>query len=119
MVNGERLIYSLSVPGMHLVMNSLAVLLAASAAGADLPTAARALSYLKPIKGRGSRSRVATPFGAFTLIDESYNASPIAVRAAINVLDRTDPQPGGRRHGTGHQRHRRRNCGQSRRSGYS
>ena len=96
-VNGERLIYSLSVPGMHLVMNSLAVLLAASAAGADLPTAARALSYLKPIKGRGSRSRVATPFGAFTLIDESYNASPIAVRAAINVLDRTDPQPGGRR----------------------
>ncbi|MEM6902057.1 MAG: UDP-N-acetylmuramoyl-tripeptide--D-alanyl-D-alanine ligase [Pseudomonadota bacterium] len=96
-VRGERLIYSLSVPGKHWVMNSLAVLLAANAAGADVPTAARALSYLKPMKGRGSRSRVATPFGAFTLIDESYNASPIATRAAIGVLDKTDPQPGGRR----------------------
>ncbi|MEO0392917.1 MAG: UDP-N-acetylmuramoylalanyl-D-glutamyl-2,6-diaminopimelate--D-alanyl-D-alanine ligase [Pseudomonadota bacterium] len=96
-VNGERLIYSLSVPGKHWVLNSLAVLLAVSAAGADVPTAARALSYLKPVKGRGSRSLVSTAFGAFTLIDESYNASPTAMRAAFAVLDKTDPQPGGRR----------------------
>jgi UDP-N-acetylmuramyl pentapeptide synthase len=85
------------VPGKHWVLNSLAVLLAVSAAGADVPTAARALSYLKPVKGRGSRSRITTAFGAFTLIDESYNASPTAMRAAFGVLDKTDPQPGGRR----------------------
>ena len=96
-VNGERLIYSLAVPGKHWVLNSLAVLLAVSAAGADVPTAARALSYLKPVKGRGSRSRITTAFGAFILIDESYNASPTAMRAAFGVLDKTDPQPGGRR----------------------
>jgi UDP-N-acetylmuramoyl-tripeptide--D-alanyl-D-alanine ligase len=96
-VQGQRLIYSLSVPGLHWVMNSLAVLLAAGAAGADIPTSARALAYLRPMKGRGSRTRVATPFGTFTLIDESYNASPIAMRAAFTVLDKTDPQPGGRR----------------------
>lgn len=96
-VMGHRLIYSLSVPGKHWVINSLAVLLAAAAAGADVPTSARALSYLKPGKGLGSRSRIATPFGAFTLIDDSNSASPIAMRAAISVLDKTDPAPGGRR----------------------
>lgn len=96
-VAGQRLVYSLSMAGEHWVQNSLAVLLAAHAARADLPTAARALSYLRPLQGRGSRSRVATPQGAFTLIDESYNASPVAMRAAFTTLDKTDPAPGGRR----------------------
>lgn len=96
-VGGERLVYSLSVPGEHWVMNSLAVLLAAKAAGADVPTAARALAYLRPMKGRGTRSRISTAYGSFLLIDESYNASPASMRAALSVLDKTDPAPGGRR----------------------
>jgi UDP-N-acetylmuramoyl-tripeptide--D-alanyl-D-alanine ligase len=96
-VGGERLVYSLSIPGEHWVLNSLAVLLAAKAAGADVPTAARALAYLRPMKGRGTRSRISTPYGSFLLIDESYNASPASMRAALSVLDKTDPPPGGRR----------------------
>ena len=96
-VGGERLVYSLSIPGEHWVLNSLAVLLAAKAAGADVPTAARALAYLRPLKGRGTRSRISTPYGSFLVIDESYNASPASMRAALSVLDKTDPPPGGRR----------------------
>lgn len=96
-VGGERLVYSLSVPGEHWVLNSLAVLLAAKAAGADVPTAARALAYLRPMKGRGTRSRISTFYGSFLLIDETYNASPASMRAALSVLDKTDPPPGGRR----------------------
>ena len=54
-IAGVRLAYTLSLPGRHLVMNSLGVLLAARAAGADLQAAARTLGTLPPVKGRGVR----------------------------------------------------------------
>ncbi|PWC54287.1 UDP-N-acetylmuramoylalanyl-D-glutamyl-2,6-diaminopimelate--D-alanyl-D-alanine ligase [Azospirillum sp. TSO22-1] len=94
---GERIQYCLSLPGKHWVMNSLAVLLAVRAAGGDLATAARALSTLQPVKGRGTRKRVQLAHGAFTLIDESYNASPVSVAASVEVLGTVDPGAGGRR----------------------
>lgn len=96
-IKGERIQYCLSLPGRHWVMNSLAVLLAARAAGADLATAARALSSLQPVKGRGVRTRIHLAQGAFTLVDESYNASPAAMTAAFEVLGKLDPGAGGRR----------------------
>lgn len=96
-IRGERIQYCLSLPGRHWVMNSLGVLLAAVALGADLSAAARSLSSLKPVKGRGVRRRIHTADGAFTLIDESYNASPAAMRAAFEVLGKLDPGAGGRR----------------------
>ena len=94
---GERIQYSLSLPGKHWVMNSLAVLLAVRGAGGDLAAAARALSTLQPIKGRGTRKRIQVAHGAFTLIDESYNASPVSVAAGIEVLGKVDPGAAGRR----------------------
>jgi len=94
---GERIQYSLSLPGKHWVMNSLAVLLAVRAAGGDLASAARALSTLQPVKGRGTRKRIKLAHGAFTLVDESYNASPVSVAASIEVLGKVDPGAGGRR----------------------
>jgi UDP-N-acetylmuramoyl-tripeptide--D-alanyl-D-alanine ligase len=97
LIRGERIDYMLSLPGRHQVMNSLAVLLAASAAGADPTVAAAALAGLTPVKGRGVRQRIEGPDGAFTLIDESYNASPAAMRAAFEILSRIDPGAGGRR----------------------
>jgi len=97
LVRGERIQYCLALPGRHHVLNSLAVLLAVRAAGADLGTAARALAQLSPVKGRGQRRRIQLARGTFTLIDESYNASPVAVDAALQVLARTDPGVGGRR----------------------
>ncbi|WP_247892100.1 UDP-N-acetylmuramoylalanyl-D-glutamyl-2,6-diaminopimelate--D-alanyl-D-alanine ligase [Azospirillum sp. Sh1] len=96
-IRGERLQYCLSLPGKHWVMNSLAVLLAVKALGADVAAAARSLSSLQPVKGRGTRKRIQLPQGAFTLIDESYNASPAAMTATLEVLGKIDPGAGGRR----------------------
>lgn len=97
LIRGERIQYCLSLPGKHWVMNSLAVLLAAKALGADVATAARSLSTLQPVKGRGTRKRIHLAQGAFTLIDESYNASPAAMIATLEVLGKLDPGAGGRR----------------------
>jgi len=94
---GTRLRYSIGSPGKHWVANSLGVLAAAQALGADLAKAAATLAQVQPPKGRGARHRVALEKGAFTLIDESYNASPEAVRAALATLALASPEPGGRR----------------------
>ena len=96
-INGEPGSYCVSLPGRHWVINSLAVLLAVVAAGADPQAAARSLCTLTPVKGRGSRRQVQLTQGSFTLIDESYNASPAAMTAAFQVLAQTDPGAGGRR----------------------
>jgi UDP-N-acetylmuramoyl-tripeptide--D-alanyl-D-alanine ligase len=83
---GAHVTYKLGAPGRHLVMNSLAVLAAASLAGADLALAALALNDLKPATGRGTRIPLALPGGEALLIDESYNANPASMRAAIALL---------------------------------
>lgn len=95
---GDRTVaWTVGVPGFQWVMNSLAVLLAIEAAGADTMAAGRRLAEMAPPKGRGARDRVAIPGGGFELIDESYNASPVSVRAAIAMLATAKPAKGGRR----------------------
>ena len=94
---GTRVVYRLTVPGRHIVQNSLAVLGAAALLGIDLHEAAASLRQVALLKGRGARLVIDTPQGSFTLIDESYNASPAALRAAIAVLGRSLPGKGGRR----------------------
>jgi UDP-N-acetylmuramoyl-tripeptide--D-alanyl-D-alanine ligase len=94
---GTRVAYRLTVPGRHIVQNSLAVLGAAALLGIDLHEAAASLRQVALLKGRGARLVIDTPQGSFTLIDESYNASPAAMRAAIAVLGRSLPGKGGRR----------------------
>jgi UDP-N-acetylmuramoyl-tripeptide--D-alanyl-D-alanine ligase len=96
-VMGEVVDYSLGLPGRHWVMNSLAVLAAVHAAGGDIGAAAAALASLAPLAGRGQRHALPIAGGSFTLIDESYNASPASMRAAIAVLGGIEPGPGGRR----------------------
>ncbi|MBX6320546.1 MAG: UDP-N-acetylmuramoylalanyl-D-glutamyl-2, 6-diaminopimelate--D-alanyl-D-alanine ligase, partial [Rhodospirillaceae bacterium] len=94
---GERLDYALPVPGLHHVLNSLAVLAAVALAGGEPAVAAAALARLRPIEGRGARLHVPAAGGTIEVIDESYNASPVAVRAALEVLARSRPGGGGRR----------------------
>ncbi|MEX2201877.1 MAG: UDP-N-acetylmuramoylalanyl-D-glutamyl-2,6-diaminopimelate--D-alanyl-D-alanine ligase, partial [Dongiaceae bacterium] len=96
-IGTTRLDYCLAVPGRHWVMNSLAVLAAVQAVGADVGAAAATLARMAPPKGRGQRHRIALDAGGFDLIDESYNASPIAMRAALAVLGRATIKAGGRR----------------------
>ncbi|MEQ9813612.1 MAG: UDP-N-acetylmuramoylalanyl-D-glutamyl-2,6-diaminopimelate--D-alanyl-D-alanine ligase [Azospirillaceae bacterium] len=85
-IKGEIVQYSIGAPGRHLVANSLAMLLAVRALGADVATAARELARIEAIKGRGQRRVLALGGEPLVLIDESYNASPPAVGAALKVL---------------------------------
>jgi len=96
-VAGLRLDYAVALPGAHWVLNSLAVLAVAHALGVDAAAAAAAFADLEALKGRGLRRRVDTAHGSFDLIDDSYNANPSSMRAAIAVLGRADLGPRGRR----------------------
>ena len=90
---GRRIGYRLGLPGQHLVQNSLAVLAAISAVGADVASAAKTLNELTPIAGRGARHTIEIDDGNFTIIDESYNANPASMRAAIETLAVIRPGP--------------------------
>ncbi len=83
---GRPLAYRIGSPGRHTVMNSLAVLGAVAALGGDAAEAALSLADLSPPEGRGARVRLPLGAGEITLIDESYNANPASMRAALAVL---------------------------------
>lgn len=86
---GQRLSYRLGAPGAHLVDNSLAVVAVLLALGADPQQALPALAHISPPPGRGARTVLRVGDGELLLIDESYNASPASVRAALATLGTT------------------------------
>jgi UDP-N-acetylmuramoyl-tripeptide--D-alanyl-D-alanine ligase len=94
---GHDLTYKLGMPGRHMAINSLAVLAAASLAGADLALSGLALSQAQPAAGRGARHVLEVGHGEATLIDESYNANPASMAAALDVLGAAPVGPQGRR----------------------
>jgi UDP-N-acetylmuramoyl-tripeptide--D-alanyl-D-alanine ligase len=94
---GHDVTYKLGAPGRHVVDNSLGVLAAAQMLGADLALAALALGELKPPAGRGERVTLDVPGGSVLLIDESYNANPTSVRAALALLGQVPAKRLGRR----------------------
>lgn len=95
-IDGKRLEYKIGIAGRHWVMNSLCVLAGVLGAGGDVAMAASDLANIKPPKGRGVRHSIRLDCGNFTLIDESYNASPASMKAAIEVLSSTPVANGGR-----------------------
>jgi UDP-N-acetylmuramoyl-tripeptide--D-alanyl-D-alanine ligase len=96
-IMGEKIIYKLGMPGEHMALNSLAVLAAVKLVGADLARAALALSDAKPAKGRGGQITLTLPAGTVLLLDESYNANPASVAAALALLGNMKPGREGRR----------------------
>ncbi len=88
----RELSFTIGQPGDHLVSNSLAVLAAVEAAGADVALAGLALAELGGLPGRGARFLTAVPGGTALVIDESYNANPSSMRATLAMLA-TEPAP--------------------------
>ncbi|MCH8862682.1 MAG: UDP-N-acetylmuramoyl-tripeptide--D-alanyl-D-alanine ligase [Proteobacteria bacterium] len=85
-IDGVSLTFKVGMPGDHWIINSLGVLAAVHAVGGDLSLAGMALSSMTGLAGRGEQFKVLTSRLAFTVIDESYNANPLSMKAAIGVL---------------------------------
>ena len=90
-IRGKRFDFRLGAPGGHWALNALGVLLVLDTFGVapDLEV----LAAFHPPAGRGGWRDM----GGWTLIDESYNASPAAMDAAFEVLGLAVPGRGGRR----------------------
>lgn len=86
LILGQRRRYRWGLAGKHQAMNSLGVLTALVTLGGDLNAACAAAETLRPVAGRGERLTLPWQGGTITVLDESYNASPLAVRAALSVL---------------------------------
>ena len=96
-IGGHDMIARIGAPGRHMVQNVLAVLGAAHLVGADLDRVALALADLSAERGRGKRHVLRHPKGPITLIDESYNANPASMAAAMAMLNATPVTGEGRR----------------------
>jgi UDP-N-acetylmuramoyl-tripeptide--D-alanyl-D-alanine ligase len=94
---GRTHVYSLRQSGFHWGLNSLAVILMLDALDVPVETALAALAEFEPLKGRGETRQVHIPGGAFTLIDESYNANPLSMKAGFLSLGAKPLDRGGRR----------------------
>lgn len=73
----------LQVPGLHNVSNALAAIAAGLACGVSLAEITAGLASVTPARGRGALVR---GLGGSTLVDDTYNANPGSVRAAIDLL---------------------------------
>lgn len=83
----RRLTYSVGARGKHMAVNSLAVIAVLRAHGfKDWERALESLASFEPLKGRGQRATVSTATRSFSIIDESYNANPASMRAAIGAF---------------------------------
>ena len=92
----DPLLFKLNTPGTHFAMNALGALASVDALGADMALAAQSLGRWSPYKGRGVRETIcfdpADEDLALILIDDSYNANPDSMRAALDVLAASTPR---------------------------
>lgn len=94
-LDGRALDFPILQTGQHWGLNSMAVLLMLEALDVALSDSLSALGAFEPLAGRGAEKTIRIAGGAFTLIDESYNANPISMGSAIATLGAR--KTGGRR----------------------
>jgi UDP-N-acetylmuramoyl-tripeptide--D-alanyl-D-alanine ligase len=94
---GRRIEFLLGAAGLHMAKNALAALLVVAALDGDVARAAGALVSFAALSGRGARLALPLSGGAVEIIDESYNANPASMRAALALLGAASPKNGGRR----------------------
>jgi len=85
-LHGRPLDFAIRQKGAHWGLNSLAVLLMLEALEVNLADAVAAMDAFEPLEGRGSERVIMAAAGPFVLIDESYNANPISMQAALATL---------------------------------
>ncbi len=96
-IAGARIAFRIGASGRHQASNALAALAAAEAVGADRDALIEAFAAAGPADGRGRRERLRFGDKRITLVDESYNANPASVRAALSGLGEIAPDGAGRR----------------------
>jgi UDP-N-acetylmuramoyl-tripeptide--D-alanyl-D-alanine ligase len=87
-----ELMLDLHMAGEHHVDNALACVACCVSLGVPLSAVSQGLSAFQAVSGRGQMHRVINPTRNFTLVDDTYNANPDSVLAAIDVLKNL-PQP--------------------------
>lgn len=92
---GRTLHYRIGAAGEHMALNSLAVIAASDALGLALEPVLDQIATYRPIAGRGAQSTVVVDGKPILFIDESYNANPGSMKAALELLGQA--RPSGRR----------------------
>ncbi|MEO0344186.1 MAG: UDP-N-acetylmuramoyl-tripeptide--D-alanyl-D-alanine ligase [Pseudomonadota bacterium] len=78
--------FSIAASGRHFALNALGVLSAVKVVGADVAQAMKALGHWGSPTGRGAKFDVSWNGGVLKVIDDSFNASPTSMAAALDVL---------------------------------
>ncbi len=86
-IDGRSVEFPIRQTAPHWGPMCLCALLMLKALDVELDTALNALADFAPLEGRGAAQRVEIVGGGFTLIDESYNANPVSMAAALAALD--------------------------------
>jgi UDP-N-acetylmuramoyl-tripeptide--D-alanyl-D-alanine ligase len=89
--------YTINLLGEHWILNSIGVLAMVYAAGADVERAAQDFASFELFDGRGQIHKVSYKGDVLTVINDSYNAGPDSMKAALKVLGKIQPGPQGRR----------------------
>jgi UDP-N-acetylmuramoyl-tripeptide--D-alanyl-D-alanine ligase len=96
-IMGDAIVVKVGAPGRHVAQNVMGVLAVCKLVGADLAHAGLALAEMQPVKGRGQRHTIGEGKNRIVLIDESYNANPTSMRAALELLAAAPVKGAGRR----------------------
>lgn len=94
---GDAISYTVPLPGQHMVMNTLAALLAIRAAGGDWRRAAQDLASMEALPNRINRERIAYQDGHIELINDGYSVNPASLKAGLAVAALVEPESNGRR----------------------